>query len=565
MAELIPHVRFDSWGHYQWVGDYPDHPAWQRPENFQKIVFLRSDVKKVILEMEEFQKPDANGIQKTQQEVDSWVEAQKSTNEELVCHLQRIEDWVECSKRSKLAEAGEYREQRIRFFKEKAESMNPPLSADALSKTLSYRRAIVISSKPTENAWKTLLPKLGKERAKAEAECQKEKDHQHKEELRRRKKDYERTESDRKARDRPEQVLVLELADEIISTLVDSEDERTLKVADADFIHLVFRRVFQEYESLADSKKSRAGEYRLLMDDVKMIYEKRLMPFMEEWDVKRIRAATLVRCPVCPKKEGLSAHQDLATVMQHVFEKHASTMADFEGFWFPRNELPLRVAFPWCRVEWPRNLPMLPSHQRVPGRWDLHAQMKYERQPERKKENDIWRGRTFSSDINSPPPEQFVNNVLYVLSLLDHTKLQNQFKTMIANKYALLRYSRGRREQPPPGEEVLADLQVAFVRKGIKGVYEFFRCRACRKQAEREGRTRNRSVTRLKPFGELVQHYFTVHRDSWPKGMIDFPPGEDLLAVLQEPGSEVAREIFDRLFPLKSDATKVDPILRGEN
>ncbi|KAI4217724.1 MAG: hypothetical protein LQ351_000320 [Letrouitia transgressa] len=559
ILEIVPHVRFDSWGHYQWVGDYPDHPSWQKSDEFQKTAFLRSDVTKAIRAIEEAGESTANGVTRPEDEMESWFQARKAANEELVCHLQQIENWVETSKRDKLVASAEFRHQRIDFFREKAAAMDPPVSAELLDRMPSYGRAIAISSKPTENAWRTLMPKLERERAEAQIELLKlnRPVDQHFIDA------YQWLEYERKKENRYEQRYVLDLADAVISQLVKSEKERTLTVAEADFVHLSFRNFYAAYEATPDICKpdaSEGGKYRLLMDDVRMIYEKRLKPFMQGWKEERIRAATLVRCPICPVKDGPPTHQDLFKVFQHVFERHAPKMPEFRDFHVPRDKLPPEVAFPWCGIQWPRNLPMLPLHHRVTGKWDLHSPMKYECEPEHADGASLFQNRSASRHPNSPSPLNFVDNVFYALAQLEHTDLPDKFKTSMVSEYALLKYWE--RCERHPEEDVLAELQLGLVRRGVKGVFEGFRCRACCEQAKREGRTNNKFIARGKPFGELVQHYFATHRDPWPEKMMDLPAPEALMAALREPGHEAALAAFERLFPLNEDAD-IDPQLQG--
>ena len=160
-------MKYDSWHHYQWVGEYEEPPVWAKLyPNGQHLRFSRAR----FSGMAERVRNSSLNSSSTEEEIDAFFGPYIAENNAYVEKLQQIEGWWMTHRLFMKSEVAALKGDRETNFKERALSMNPPLQPEALELCPSYQRAKKIASPFTEKVWSVLKSKLVNERAAAEAE-----------------------------------------------------------------------------------------------------------------------------------------------------------------------------------------------------------------------------------------------------------------------------------------------------------------------------------------------------------------------------------------------------------
>ena len=562
LFDCIPHATFDSFGNFETTGTYLIPPLWSRNSQAHVIGYKRSAITEKLAEIEEFMRVEAGEPQKPDEELDAWYNPQIEANNDMVLQLQAVEDWDNTYRHNRLEDTKGQKDKRAEYYQEQAKAMEPPLEPEALILMQAYKRAIAIAKPPSERSWQILLPKLKEERPAAERIVREKREHASLVEHTQQCVEHYRTLSERRAKNNTsEQIAVLAVADTVIESF---EAAGTLhQIADVDLIHVILRKVHQRYyaDNDASGPEDIEFEHRLLLADAKMVYECKIEPIINSWnDEARSKAAKLLKCPGCMRKD-VQLRYTLDQLFCHIGKKHAPEIGDFNRLYVPTAELPGSVHFPWCRLEWPKNLPMLAEHHKATGKWDPDDDSEYHEAPRSKEvflSHAAYEGRSVSRE-GGPAFPQFVDNVIYAGSLLGPTPLPAKFKTNVAFSFALTRYLLTSADAPP--FEVLTALQLALMRGGHYDLFEHFRCLSCCEQPNPA--KNNKFANRGQAFGELVEHYRSTHNpDQWSTDLFEFPSHKELWNALSEPGMRVALQLFDRLFPMK-DEENLDPMLRG--
>lgn len=356
---------YDSWGHYQWAGDYDSPPSWAKAyPNAQKAAFLRSEVLGFMADHHE-------SLSRTPECHDQWLESRYGANDILVGQLQAIENFCELNRLAKLDVAEASRHARKDYYQRQALSMEPLLSSDALELCESYQRAIRISRTPgdLERSWKALLPKLKKDRVKAEADVIKNKRftklEDHRQELC---FNYDVNLLRRASNDSTEQRFLLTLADMVIAAMTLSGRETPYP----NLIPVLLNQLRMTY----DRTKSKPGlvhgaePYRPIMDDVRMIYDLKIAPILANLSLEEQLQANQLKCAFCKPTDSAALQTYLfEDLFEHIADEHRVRA-------FTPAKSPLvarsrgRVGFPWLTAEWPHTLPILAAHQATPEPWD---------------------------------------------------------------------------------------------------------------------------------------------------------------------------------------------------
>lgn len=560
--QCIPHASFDSFQHFENSGTYPTPPVWTRNSQAHVVGYELAKVSKKIKEIEEFLRVEPGELQKTDEEVEAWYNPQIEANKNLVLQIQAVEDWDNTRRLQRLEDTKLHKNKRAEYYREQAKNMVPPLEPEALVLTQSYIRAVDIPKAPSERSWQILEKKLKKERAEAEGIVRAQKDEENLIEHRQQCIDMYRTLAERRAKnDTVEQIAVLAAADAVIESLKASNvlDQ----IADVDIIHVILRQVHKRYYAAEDAPgpEHNTNGYRLLLADAKMVYERKIEPIINGWnDEARSKVAKMLKCRGCVRRD-IQHRFTWDQLFCHIARKHAPDIGDFRQLHVPIAELPGSVTFPWCRLEWPKNLPMIAEHHTATGKWDPQDDSEYQEAPRAKKvtaSHAAYAGRSVSREAG-PPDLRFVDNVMYAVSLLRPTPLDAKFKTCIAFTFALNKYGLVAGETPL--FDVVIDLQLALVRGGHYDLFEHFRCHTCCQQSNPA--KNNKFVNKGQPFGELVEHYRACHSPGqWTTHMLKLPSPEELWSALSEPGMHSALQVFEQLFPMKEEAN-IDPVLRG--
>ncbi|MCJ1467671.1 hypothetical protein MMC07_006296 [Pseudocyphellaria aurata] len=562
--DCIPKVTFDSWNRYCWVGDPSEKPDWaQNPGTHVRYSCLALMI--FIRDADQFSAVGPNGEGKTKEEKEAWVANRVEANRVLVEKLRQIEAYVETEKQKKRSQAGSIKAAREAFFIEKALQLDPPLSVKALEMVPKYKASIEIPKLPTERSWQELLPKLQEARAKAEKMIRKkEKMDDAKERMC---MEYKKLSEDRKQNTTAEQRFVLELAEKEIDAVNAMVEDN--QVAHVDFIPFVFRRVFEEYIHKHETSKPgnyHGRPYRLVLDDARMIYDCLIAEAIDRWnDHAKIRAAKNLKCPGCKRKDSHRLHE-FEALIRHIGEKHADKVGPLSYFRFqvlttdPDKRVPDYEGVPWCRLKWPRNLPILASHREVVGEWDPDDQSDYIHAPSvipRNLSRDAFAGRCVENG-EAPPRGDFIKNVIHAASLFDGMPISAKSKTQIVFKYALDRHNNAFKDfgaEPTVQVQALRDLPTSLIRAGVRGLFEGLHCKACCVNDTREKR-HNKFADKKQSLGELIKHYLATHEHcSWTLNLFDLPSAEELWEELMKPGMAQTYQIFDDLFPEAEQVT----------
>ena len=155
--KCVPQAKFDSWGHYQWVGDYDQTPEWANTYvSSQKIGVLKSVLDQVSSHILN------SSPELLDDELDEWFEEKFTVNAVHVNQLQAVEDFCEKRRVAKLGHTADSKISRKAFYEAQAKSLDPPIDLEVLKDCASYKRAVSISRAPVDLArsWRTLLPKI---------------------------------------------------------------------------------------------------------------------------------------------------------------------------------------------------------------------------------------------------------------------------------------------------------------------------------------------------------------------------------------------------------------------
>ena len=499
-SKCIPQVQYDSWGHYQWVGNHDHAPNWAALSSSQSVAYSKFDVRDMNVRIAEFMSTSP-----TETEIETWFSQQEAANVVYVNQLQKVERWVEEDRKFREKERAEIRDKRADFFKERALQMDPPLDADVLVICPSYDRSIRISKVPSEKSWQKLLPKICDEREEAETTVKRRKRRENHMSYRVfLKNNYVDIVEKRKDLCSREQRLVLDIADQVISeTLTDP-----VGIQDSDLVNIIFRGIYDAYEKVEDSQKpaNAHGIYQLIMDDARLVYTARILPILEyTYGPKRNSLIKALKCPGAYCRD-TDQSWEFEELMQHIYETHRYQRG-FQHLLITNNLNDEVEIFPWYCMEWPRNLPMLAMHQTGPAEWDIDDASPYvraEHAPMHIKEQPV---DDFLSNFPSRSPFEgmdFSDAILHTASFLNSADLSKWRQSMQVLELACARINLVLHE-PITQQDVnimVADLNQA----GYGNLFDGHCCMIC----PRSSRNSTGEIASHN-FIDLVQHYSARH------------------------------------------------------
>ncbi|KAI4133436.1 MAG: hypothetical protein LQ338_000172 [Usnochroma carphineum] len=521
-------------------------------------IFSRQDIARIDKEFREAATVYGTDDVSSNPGLEAWVDQKVQANEELVTKLQAIEEWLQTANESACAR----RDDKSRFFAEKALLLDPPLELAELQKLTCFRRALTSKTEASDKSWIALEKKI-------QAELDEEVHQQPTKSKQLLTEGYTLCTSGRL----PVQGKLLSLANEVVQNLLDP----STRVPPGDFVRIALVRVHKLYR---DTKQR--NDPPLVMDDARVVYINMIKPAIatipddaEPRDDTTSQRASQLRCAGCRRDRSQDPKQgDFEQLMQHVFDHHAGKGELFED---PIEKTPGRygvvkrdkASLPWFQYPWLPFLPILASEQEIllgSRGWipvpDLRAQ------PATPNIEGLEMGddpgafdNRVAATKGGPDDRNFVDNILYAASQFDGTSVDDKYVTKIALEYAVRKHKRV--SSTRPDGEMLQQLQDALLREGRGGIFEGLRCRICCEGAP-IWKKLGYLVRSGKPFAEVIEHYKTKHsrRSDWAHSMLQLPCAQDLLAHLSLPCNKVAVPIFEKLFPLKAKST-LDPRLEG--
>ena len=560
LFQCLYFTTFDRWDNYQCTGRYDHIPDWIRNPGMKRG-FERRAVTNAIQEIDEIQRKDSGGRSlKPSEEIDQWFTRKMTIRDELVGELQTIETWWENFRLQRAVELEEIRANRTAFFEENAKKMVPPLSSAAIHKTVSFQRAIKVgTAESNDRSWKILEKKLQVERIVAERLVKEEEE------------DSLLTPDEpgnlwqpidgfsRVTSKNPDRVGLLAVADRTIQRLC--IEDGSSGIADEDIIPLALKEIRKDYYRVDDSQTLQVERsfLRLVLEDAKEVYERKLEPIIRGWEDKgREKAATLLKCPFCTKKNG-NTRWTFPHLMLHVGEEHAMCSTQLTP-WQPRKKV-----FPWHRIEWAKNLPIITGRQNIPGKWDISSDAEYCNEISVTSTpfvvafyKNAFENRSAAHELGFIGRDTFVENVIYAAERFRNTSLAPKYVAQLVLQFALEKHYRAM-DNIAPAFSFVAPLQLALLRNDHHTLFDGFKCKWCCEQPEPS--KNSRFINRGQPFGELMDHFGLYYhpRHQWSTKALNFASGEELDMALREPGQEQAFKIFTDLFPITdhSDAARM--------
>ncbi len=344
-------------------------PSWAKMyPNGQNLRFSRASFKEMDMKV----RRSSLNSSSAEEEIEAFFEPYIAENRAFVSRLQAIEGWWIIYRLEKRSGVAAVKESRETNFKARALCMDPPLPREVLELCPSYQRAKNIPHPFTDKVWSLLEPKLVLQRDAADAELAKnrwlEDINKYRQQMR---EDQAENMQRRENNSSPEQLFVLGLADAVITDLEPIIMAKA--IAPEDIIHVFFRRVYDAYESSMRKPQGKNGEYRLIMDDARMVEEEKLKPLLRRHG---LRWARKVKCPGCTDTNRTRSMTDQ---MQHIVDHHY-----YHDSHRCHDDLCHMVHYPcyedvfqWLYIEWPQNMPMLAPHYSPTGNWDFRNKIEY--------------------------------------------------------------------------------------------------------------------------------------------------------------------------------------------
>ncbi|KAL8843550.1 MAG: hypothetical protein Q9170_000054 [Blastenia crenularia] len=493
------------------------------------ILVLRSDLSRLAEDMDNIEAKFGTKHSDTHHEVKAWFGKKFEEIDNLVERTKTIESWAVPYAAEIRNEAASNRKARSDFFAAKAQTMEPPLVLADLAALPCFQSAIRSKIELSDKSWTSLQKKI-------------EADHE---------QEGRRVAKLRSKQTHPKRVnkdIILKIARQVFLDMLNHYPG--LLGPDEDVVRIYLTRVYKTLQPLTGR-----GTRVLAMDDAKLVYDEYILALVEKLeDEDRGKAVMQLRCAACACRQGNPPMQGtFIELMEHCWIEHGALLRFTD-------ERPDADTFPWRQVEWPPNLPILPSRREALGSrfwmWgpvpDLCVALSVKGQ-------GAFDGRVAAIHCG-PPPAMFVENLFYVASQFG-SSLTDEYKTQIGLEYAGQKFAESTGSRP--NRAVFEELHMAILRQGISGLFDSFRCLACCENARFVGNV-GYFARSVKPLAKLSEHFFSKHyRREWTREMFKLPTAQELLTHLHLPANQNARLTFCHLFP-PEQGPALDPRLEGD-
>ncbi|MCJ1308860.1 hypothetical protein MMC25_002515 [Agyrium rufum] len=563
---LISSANFDSWESYLSIGGANSDTAWQRCPTYKRV-YEKSEIEAVAAEIQDLVK-----VWSSEEEIKAWFETRASEKSARLEELRKVETWVETTRKVHYVKSITIAEERSKFYIEKAAQMDPPLLHRALKNCLSYNHAIAIRKSPSERSWTILEAKLKEERDYAELIAELDDDEGWEAMSR-----CHYGSPPRSSLQRVSIVAVSEgiLKEHIVKSSMDHVDTEPCEVEDENLVAYLLWKFKERYDQLSPPTtiENDEAEYReLTLGQAQAMYEQVVDKYIRSWpDKDRVRAASQLRCPLCPHKEK-GTKRRFRELMLHIGYKHARQTKGFQNW---RPAMYHANSFPWHSAPWPANLPILAKGEKPGSTWDLNNYVLLESKPPLisfttpsplssssptdtiSSPASAFEGRKAADNLDDDPLA-FCNNVIAVVKRFEDatTLLPTKYIGQITFRYAIERYENADASSKEPVIQ-LGDGRMAlnFMWKMIDSEYEKyfsgFKCKFCCDQPH-PTRYQSRFTKRALDLQQLINH-FTACMDhislDWTKDIFSWAKEEELAVELGKEGMEGAKEIFEKVFP----------------
>ena len=424
------------------------------------------------------------------------------------------------------------RMEKMDYFEEKAGDLDPPMTMPVLKRMVAFHKAIETPNAASQRAWDVLASKIDTPELRRQAE-----------QLNR----WEREDSgwrissedglyDTLAKHRgksgtssiipthaesssrsSEQEFVLDIARQELDGLLDVVHDEDVLLMLLDKVRRVYDGSWRKPHGL--NGDGREGEYRLLLDDARMVVMEILTPkASSRGTVRAKKLINSLRCVACTRTDCNKTYT-FEQLMAHVRTVHAIRVG--KELHFYKMAIPIQSRFrrytdpvAWYHIPWPKSFPALPFHQRAhPGMsWNPDEEMSYE-QHNTEEEMKVF---NILEAIKDPwPGVSFAASFCKAAQLLCETRLDSICIVRIALEYATRAGWYGLEDTSCVASTSVArllELESATRTDGLR-VELKFKCGLCIKENTRTVRARQpRETLHPQPLSILVPHWETKHR-----------------------------------------------------
>lgn len=530
-----------------------ENPATNLHIPLASIRMLKSDMTKTVREYEALLLETSDHPQSKKLQTD-WLAERKGIIDKRLAESSKCEDYEKFEEGRVRTSRYESARERAEFFSARAQALVPPLCEAVLEKIPAFRHACKQAKPPTERAWQALLRKIELFRSQAEEQAKARPDDPA------RRTCYQNCVASRE--EKGLDPLIKQLASSVIEDLTKAE------TSDEDFVHLVFRGVWQRYQELPTHERPLAHDYdvvkggdddpyyKLCMDDVQQILKTEIEPHMNAWvSSRRYKALESLKCPICIRKDH-STRWTMNALLPHLLRHGSECGSDMKELYDISIEVGTVTSFAYSAIRWPRNLPMLAPHQTPTGHWDPDDDSPYHKLlPSKLREHpepiSAYQGRKarLSDEVTS---DEFVDLIMHASDAFSGTSIDAEIKTQIAWKYACDSLVHA----PVEPIENLKSITFAFIRTGNFSLLSSLSCKICAKYGGNP-RQMSRFGKRKFALSQLLGHLITEHRydfkdgrKDWKTELLTMPSEEDVYHALQGDDMKSARVVFDVLFPV---------------
>lgn len=435
------------------------------------------------------------------------------------------------------------REEKQDFFLDQAEMLVPPMTRPVLEKMAAYHRALDTPNAASQRAWDTLAAKINKPELRAQASTLVQWDQEsslyteeegvddrlavHRGQIRIIKPDFSNN-----AGKSSEQKVVLELAEEILEELWDT-------VHDEDLLLMLLRNVRQGYEDMNPKPEGinndgERGEYRLMLDDARMVVEEVLKPSVTNKGIVRSkRVLSGLRCIACTRTDCHKTY-NFTSLFMHIRQAHACYVDNNLHYWklaVPKKSCVRHYEnlVAWYQLPWPKSMPALPYHQRaVAGAvWDPDVEDGY---VQHESEEAVHFFEQLQA-VRDPRSEKYEmsDDLVEAVKILLPTRLGPDCIVRVALEYASRRQADLVQENAVGLKLSISQLENwELSLKAVTLKFQLkFKCGLCLKDPKSGSRGKQKRETLYsQPLQSLIPHWHRKHRledDIWEPELIVLP------------------------------------------
>lgn len=421
--------------------------------------------------------------------------------------------------------------EKVDFFQEMAEGLDPPMTPAVLRKMVAYHRAIDTPNAASLRAWDGLKAKIDIPELRKQAEqllkweredtgwrASIEDDLYDKLIIHRRRRHNEGDKPVPEGNCCAEQQFVLDIANREVTNLIDIVHDEDVLLKLLDSVRCSYEAAPNKPHGLNGDGST--GQYRLLLDDARVVVTEVLMPLATNKGPVRAKTITnSLRCMACTRTD---CHRTFTFdgLMVHIRNKHADLVGEDLHFW--RFAVPIQSRIrryteqlAWYHIPWPKTIPALPYHRRAkPGlMWHPDEEQKYVSHCVEDEVHMFDKVEPIQDPTTND--DDFAGRVCKAVEILANTRLDSAAIIRIAFEYAARTLSRLHESDNSGFDHTVAQLQEmeGAIKTRTQSNVEFkFKCGLCMKDPTKSASGRRpRETLHPQPLSLLVPHWQNKH------------------------------------------------------